>query len=180
MGIVTAIGSARERGAEAAKRIPTGSEAREKTMQVIDSALQTCKGSGHLMTEVGNVGKACIELPMGIASNTMKACTNFVTGHPVDAFCSATEILTDSCKKAGKIMAFTTAGSNAALQEVGRGARSVARIPGRAARTVSGGLNRISNMAFGNTPTGPSGGNAGLSSADAPPPPSADSGKMAT
>ncbi|MBN2306512.1 hypothetical protein JXD20_00845 [Candidatus Peregrinibacteria bacterium] len=168
MGVIKAINTARETGQEIANKIPNTAEARNRIVNACNSAIQTCKGSTSVMQELRNARDAVIDLPVGIASNTLKACTELVTGHPVNAVCDAAKILTDSCKNAGRIIVSPVAMSATAIRKTANTAAEGVRTSFRAVDTVKNGVLSVTDEILGGTPSATAG--AAAPSAAKPPP----------
>jgi len=173
MGVLKAINTAREAGTEAVKRIPTGAETKNKIIEAINSGVQCVKGREHIVDQLRDTRDTVIELPTGIVSNTAQACGNLCSGHPIDAVCSATRVLTDSCKDAAKIIASPVSMTSTIVRKTANTTAKGLQIPIRAAGTVTSGIKEVANEILGGAPTAND--NTSASPASAPPPPPSSS-----
>jgi len=177
MGIGSAINTARE----TVHNLPTSPEAiRAGAMNMCQSAIATCKGSGSIKTELGNLASTCAMYPVNIAASALTACKEIVTLHPVDAVCTALKGATAACTDVAKIITSPIPIASATAQQGLKAAKEVVKapvtIPLAVGRTIERGVGRVSDLfTSATTPEGASGGSkaADLGGTPITPPPSA-------
>jgi len=126
MGIGQALSTARE----AADRFaPTPESLKAAALNSCRGAIETCKGSGSIKTELLKIKDSCINLPVGMAANNLKACSQLLTLQPVKATCTAAKGLTDACKDAAKIMVSPVPTGIAAVKGTAKAGITVAKLP---------------------------------------------------
>ncbi|MFH0838003.1 MAG: hypothetical protein V1880_01915 [Patescibacteria group bacterium] len=167
-----AINTAREAAEHA---VPNPEAIKAAALNTCRGAIETCKGSGSIRTELVKIKDSCINLPLGMAANSLKACTQLLTLQPIKATCTVARGLTDACKEAAKIAVSPLPTGIAAIKQTARAGVTVAKLPVTAPlavyRVAERGLTRATDILFGseNLPA-PANDNA-----NAGPPPAASS-----
>lgn len=147
MGVVSRINE----GREAIRRIPTSpEEIKAKGLNLCRSAINTCKGSPSLKTQLTDLAGKCAMYPVNVAGNALTACKEIVTGHPIDGVCTAFKGAGQACTDALGIVASATAGtaSTTARQTLKAGKELVkapVTVPMAVGRTVKRGYYAVAN-----------------------------------
>lgn len=124
MGIGNAINTARE----AANTItPSAEGVKAAALNTCRGAIDTCKGSGSVTTELKKAISTAVNVPVGMATNSLKACTQLLTLQPVQATCTVAKGLKDACVDTAKFVASPVALTSATAQTGVRVARTGAR-----------------------------------------------------
>ena len=141
------------------------------------SAIATCKGSGSIKTELGNLAGRFVNIPVTVAAGALTTCKDIFSGHPVDAICEPFKVLGKSCREVAGIVGNTVSTVSATGQQTLNVGKEVAKapitVPLAAYRVVDRGLTTVTNRLFGDNPIAPSNDNAGKGSKEATPLPPA-------
>lgn len=165
MGIANAFNTAQE----AAEQIAPSPEAiKAAAMNTCRSAINTVKGSGYVTTEIGKIKDRLIDLPVGMAANTLKASTQLLTLQPLRATGTLAGGLIGACKDATKLAISPVPTGIAAVKSTARTAVEAAKLPVTvplaAYRKGSEWVERGTDIIFGpDTP-----GSSGAATANAP------------
>jgi len=154
MNVLQSINTAREALPNLA---PTAEQLKEGTKAVCRNAYDTITGSGHIVTEIGNVKARCIDLPMEATANTLKACTELLSLHPIKATCTVAKGAANACANTAALLAspipLTNAAAQSTLRGVGTGLRTAAETPRYLLRKGGDLITRADQIIFGNAET---------------------------
>ena len=146
MGIADALHSVQER----ANTMPNPEEFKAATLNKIHGCYETIRGSGSVMTELGNVTHACLDLPAGAVGGALKAVGQLCTLQPINATCTAGKALVDTCQNLGKIAVSPVPIALAAAENSLSVAKKVAKLPIKAPiaayRVAERGVNRVLDL----------------------------------
>ncbi|MFH1410682.1 MAG: hypothetical protein ABIG80_03935, partial [Patescibacteria group bacterium] len=97
------IGQAINAARETAEGFAPSPEAvKAAALNTCRGAYETCRGSGSVTTELKKAISSAIDVPVGMAANSLKACTQLLTLQPINATCTAARGLKDACVSATK------------------------------------------------------------------------------
>lgn len=130
MSVLQSINTAREALPNLA---PTAEQLKEGTRTVCRNAYETIKGSGHIVTEISKVKDRCIDLPAEAAADTLKACTELLSLHPINATTTLAKGAAKACANTAALMfspaPLVNATFQSSLRTAGAGLRGVANAP---------------------------------------------------
>lgn len=134
---------------------PTPEAIKAGTLNTIHNAYSTLRGSGSVMTELGKVKDAYIDLPTGVAGTGLKACAELLTVQPINATCTLAKGLTAACGDIAKIVVSPIPTALAAAGKTLEGAKTVAKlpitVPMQACSVVGNGCSKMLDL-FGSAP----------------------------
>lgn len=161
MGVVSSINE----GREAIRSLPTSPEAiKAGALNMCHSAIDTCKGSGSIKRELGNLASTCAMYPVKIAASGLTACKEIVTGHPIDGVCSALKGATAACTDAAKIITSPIPLASATAQQGLKATKEVVKapvtVPLAAYRVANRGLEKMLSYMGSNDAPSPANDNA--------------------
>jgi len=151
MGLINAMKEAQE-GLEASI-VRSPEEIKAAALNTIHEAIDTVKGSGSVMTELGSLKDAYIDLPLGAASNALTATGQLLSAHPVDATVTTFGALTDAAKNVGKIavapLPLGIAAAGSSLEAAKTVVKAPVTVPLAAGKVVYNGCNKMLDLLGG-------------------------------